>query len=132
MPALAEDSRGHQAITSVVPFAADDQDPLSRLDEALRLAGECDPRRLHQFDRGHTLLLDRPAIVLAHLRGVQTRIQPICGHSDQPRTKATQRVADETRASATAPAISLEWVREIDISSPLESAKADARPLSST
>ncbi len=72
---------------------------------------------LHQLERGHAPLLDRPAVDRAHLLGVVERAEPGLH-------------LRKCRRSATAAAVSREWVREILTVSPR--AASAARPMRRT
>ena len=72
---LAEHASGHQAVPAVVPLAADDRDP-ARGRPAGDHMGKPLPRALHQVERGHLALLDRPAVGRAHLLRRREGLEP--------------------------------------------------------
>ena len=75
MARLGEVARGDEPVAGVVALSAEDPDrALGREvgDRGRHLA----PGRLHQLERGHPLLLDRPAVDRAHAVGVVEGVQP--------------------------------------------------------
>ena len=80
MTPLTQHSRSNQTVAAVVSLSADDEDLLVQTGETRRLLGQCHTCGLHQVERGDTPVLDRPAVVLAHLRGIEAGIEPFSGH----------------------------------------------------
>ena len=76
VPVLAQQARRHEAVSAVVALAHDDPDR-ARPRRRRGHAGEARARPLHQVERGHALLLDRPGVDRAHLGGLVERIEPV-------------------------------------------------------
>src|SRR6185312_575145 len=75
---------------------------------------QADAGALHQVERGHALLLDRPRVHGAHLRRLVERVEPV--------RQAHRRIA-------TAPAVVSVWVSEITGSAPSSRARSATAPL---
>ena len=73
---VAQQARGHQPVAAVVALAAEHRHgAVGR--ELLDGAGHADPGALHQVQRGHPLLVDRPAVDRPHRLGVGQRQAPL-------------------------------------------------------
>ena len=112
---LAQQAPGDEPVAAVVALAADDRDRAAR-DEAVGLQRQAGAGALHEIERRHAALLDRPAVGRAHLLGAGQRLEPV-----------GQRPGHE-RTSATAPAVALECVIEMSTSTP----SAASSPCSAT
>ena len=105
---LRQEPRRHAAVAAVVALAGDDADrPRPR--DLRRHAGKPQRGTLHQVVLGHALLLDRPGVRRAHLRGLEERVDPGGELAHEGATGG--RIA-------TAPATSLVCVSEIASSPP--------------
>jgi hypothetical protein len=89
---------GDQPVAAVVALAADDPGGAvpGDLDRAL---GDRAPGGLHQLQRGHTALVDRPGVDRAHALGVVEGLEPAL-HLSDPSTPAARRSRRRRRSPA--------------------------------
>ena len=113
---LAQQPRRHQAVAAVVALA--DHDP-HRPGPRRRGGDPREPgaRALHQVERRHALLLDRPGVDGAHLGGLVERVEPV-----------GQAHPGERPTRPTAPAVVPVWVSEIETSPPSSAARSADAP----
>ena len=113
---LGEATSGDEPVAAVVSLAADDA---NRAVAGDLLAGLCDRQAggLHQGQRRHAPLLDRPRIGGTHRLGVVEGVEPALAHGNQA-----------GRAATTAAAISREWLSETSSASPSRRAASAALP----
>ncbi len=82
---IAQQARRHETVAAVVALAAQHHHgAVGR--ELLDCAGHADPGALHQLERGHPLLVDRPAVDRPHRLGVGQRQAPLGESSHELRS----------------------------------------------